>query len=273
MTYFEGKVAIVTGGASGIGRAVGQALAREGAIVVLADVQADLGQETAAGIASDGGKAEAVVLDVTDRDAVRALWVRVREQHGRLDYVFNNAGVNVAGELRDTTLEDWDRLIEVNLKGVVYGTHEAYALMREQGFGHIVNTASLAGLVPPVGEGAYAATKHGAVALSMALRAEARAFGVDVSVVCPGVIETPMVDTGTYLCLDKDDLLRELPIKLYSVDATAEIILNGVRRKRAIIIVTAFARIAWWIYRLAPAASGILARPMLRRIRRIRKAA
>ena len=117
--------------------------------------------------------------------AVQALVDGAFRDLGRVDYLFNNAGVNLCAELRDTTLEDWDLLIDMNLRGVIHGVHAAYPIMREQGFGHIVNIASAAGLIPAAAEGAYAATKHAVVGLSSSLRIEAESFGVKVSVVCP----------------------------------------------------------------------------------------
>jgi len=274
MGQFQDRVAVITGGASGIGRAVGELLAKQGAQVVLADVQQELGEQVAAAIRDAGGRAEMHRLDVTDRDAVSALLHDVRQRLGSLDLVFNNAGINVFGELRDTTMAQWDALIDVNIKGVVYGAHEAYAIMREQGHGHIINTASVAGLVPPPCEGAYGATKHAVVCLSIAMRAEARAFGVNVSAVCPGVIGTPMVDTGTYNNVDKDDLMALAggQSRLYPVDRAARVILKGVRRNRGIITVTAMARIAWWVWRLMPEMLSLLTQPLIRRLRSMRSA-
>lgn len=270
MGHFTDKVAIITGGASGIGQAIGEELGRLGAQVVLVDIQEELGLAVAEGIRQAGGRADMRALDITDRGAVDAFFNGVRDSYGHLDLVFNNAGINVVGELRDISLEQWDRLIDVNLKGVIYGTHTAYEIMREQGHGHIVNTASIAGLVPLPIEGAYGATKHAVVGLSMSLRAEARALGVNVSVVCPGVIGTPMVDTGTYVNFDKDELMANAPT-LYSVDRAARVILRGVRRNRGIITVTAAARILWWVQRFMPGALTMLVQPALKRLRKLRR--
>ena len=271
MGHFQDKSAIITGGASGIGRALGEALASQGAIVVLADVNISGAEAAAASIVDSGGRARAVSLDVTDHAAVAALWAQVRAEHGSLDYVFNNAGINVCGELRDHTIELYDRLIDVNIRGVVHGTHEAYAIMREQGHGHIINVASMAGLSPSPMEGAYCATKHAVVGLTQTLRAEAMAFGVDVSVVCPGVIGTPMIDTGTYLAIDKDALMKLVPGGPYPVERLARDVLKGVARNRAIITVTAFAWWTWLLYRIFPQSSARMGQTILRRIRKLRR--
>jgi NAD(P)-dependent dehydrogenase (short-subunit alcohol dehydrogenase family) len=116
--------------------------------------------------------------------------------YGRLDYMFNNAGIGMGGEVRDMDLEHWRRVLEVNLWGVTCGTSAAYEEMVRQGFGHIVNTASLAGLIPLPMVAAYCATKHAVVGLSASLRAEAAALGIKVSVVCPGFVETGIFRSG-----------------------------------------------------------------------------
>ena len=157
---FRDAVAIVTGGASGIGAAIGRHLAREGARVVLADRQLDLASEIAASIHDAGGKAEAVELDVRDAIAFDAIVALTIERHGRLDYLFNNAGIGVAGEMRDYRLDDWRDVVDVNLMGVVHGVQASYGRMIAQGFGHIVNTASVAGLLPSPFMGSYTTTKH-----------------------------------------------------------------------------------------------------------------
>src|SRR5207248_6593438 len=121
---------------------------------------------------------------------------QTRNRHGRLDLMVNNAGIGIGGETRELLLAHWDRIIDVNLRGVVHGVHAAYPVMIEQGSGHIVNTASLAGLLPSPGATPYAMTKHAVVGLSLSLRGEAAAYGVRVTAVCPGVVETPILDKG-----------------------------------------------------------------------------
>jgi NAD(P)-dependent dehydrogenase (short-subunit alcohol dehydrogenase family) len=248
---FAGKIAIVTGGASGIGRALGNELVRRGARVVLADINGDSAGAAAAAIAPNGA-ASAATVDVTDAAAVERLVSSTVAAHGQLDYLFNNAGIAIMGEARNMTHTDWMQLIDVNLRGVVNGVVAAYPVMIAQGFGHIINTASLAGLVPTPGAAGYATTKHAVVGLSTALRGEAAGFGVKVSVVCPGVIDTP-IKYATRLInpnADRERLLKSVPF--YSVEACARDILRGVARNRPIIVVTGGAMIAWWLYRLAP---------------------
>jgi len=272
--HFEGRVAIVTGAASGIGRALSAALVRRGATVVLADVD-DAGVKTAADALAAGppGRASGVALDVTDRDAVAELVERTARDHGHLDLLCNNAGVGIAGPVEELTPAHWERALDVNLRGVIHGVTAAYPLMVRQGRGHIVNTASLAGLVPSPMLTPYGATKHAVVGLSTSLRMEGAAKGVRVSVVCPGVIDTPLLDKGNPPDLapvtavpDARRLLTALIGRPYPPDALAEDILAGVARNRAFIVTPRHARTAWRAYRLAP---GLLVGLGPRRMERV----
>ncbi len=249
---FAGRFAVVTGAASGIGRAVAGRLAAQGASVVVADVDGARAREAAGELAGAGGSVSAAALDVTDAAAVADLVEKVAAESGRLDYLFNNAGVGLAGEVRDTALADWDRLVDVNLRGVIHGVAAAYPLMVARGSGHIVNTASIAGLVPFPLSVAYAATKHAVVGLSTSLRAEGAPLGVKVSVVCPGFVDTPMKDNNRYVGMDKAAAIERLPFKLHPVEACAAEILAGVARNRGVIVVTPQARLLWRFYRAAP---------------------
>ena len=144
---FQNQIAIVTGGASGIGRALCEELTRRGAVVAVADINYEGAQAVASAIAANGGRATAALLDVTRAENVERLVEDTVRTHGRLDYMFNNAGIGVAGEVRDLSLDHWRKCIDINLWGVIYGTTVAYAAMLRQGSGHIVNTASAAGLI------------------------------------------------------------------------------------------------------------------------------
>jgi NAD(P)-dependent dehydrogenase (short-subunit alcohol dehydrogenase family) len=248
---FRERTAIVTGGASGIGRALGEALLRGGAHVVLADVNAVAVAATAAALAPLGD-VRAAAVDVTDAAAVERLVVDTAAAYGRLDYLFNNAGIAIMGRARLMTLADWNALIDVNLRGVVHGIAAAYPLMIRQGSGHIINTASAAGLAPTPGATGYAMTKHGIVGLSTSLRLEAAPLGVRVSVVCPGLIDTPIKEATRLLGADRQKVLQDIPIKLYPAAACARDILHGVARNRAIIVITRPAKLGWLFYRLAP---------------------
>jgi len=264
----------VTGGASGIGRALAERLAQSGVHVVLADRQAELAAEVAAGIRQRGGSALAAGLDVRDVAAFRALAHETASASGRLDYLFNNAGIIVAGRTEGYEPADWDDVIDVNLRGVANGILAAYPLMIRQGFGHIVNTASMWGLYLFPLQISYTATKHAVVGLSRALRVEARRFGVRVSVLCPGPVQTPILQGGRYgrfkADLDREVMGRALE-QFHPMDPAllAQRVLRAVERFRAIIIEPRSWRLLWYLDRLSPwlseAFCGLLARRLERR--------
>lgn len=247
-----GQVAWITGGASGIGRAVGSALAARGARVWLADRDGDAAERAAAELRGRGLAATATSLDVTDAAAVTRAVDELVAREGRIDLAFNNAGVAVGGEIRDTPLEVWRRVLEVNLMGVIHGVHAVYPHMLRQRGGRIVNTASIAGLIPFPGGAPYAVAKHGVVALSTALRAEAHHFGVRVSVVCPGFIATPIYDSAIYVNVDRAKVIDAIPVTPMPVERCAELIVRGVERDRRIILVGASAWMGWWFWRAFP---------------------
>ncbi len=250
MDFFAQKAVIVTGGASGIGRAVSEHLVRRGACVTLADVDAEQVQATAASIRSAGGHVKPVAVDVTDAEAVKKLVDDTVAEHGKLDYIFNNAGVAIFGEAQSYPLEDWHKIIDTNLYGVVHGVAAAYPVMLKQGSGHIVNTASVAGLIPVTDLIPYVASKYGVVGLSRALRIEGVEHGVRVSVICPGVIDTPMKDSKM-IGIDREKFLEASP-KLLSVEKCARVILEGVERNKETIVVTAGAKFLWRLQRISP---------------------
>jgi NAD(P)-dependent dehydrogenase (short-subunit alcohol dehydrogenase family) len=255
MNGFRDKVAIVTGGASGIGRELCLQLGGHGATVIVADINREGAEEAASSIAgSTAGRARGVFLDVTDAEEVRKRVSETAAEFGRLDYMFNNAGIASGGEMRDMDWDLWSRILDINLMGVIHGARAAYALMVEQGFGHIVNTASGAGLFPIAGSTPYVTTKHGVVGLSRSLRAEGADLGVKVSVVCPAMIETPIFEAAEYPNLDREKFLAGLPRFLMNdVKKAVKVILRGVARNRGIILDSGTCRFLWWTYRYLPA--------------------
>lgn len=267
---FDGKVVILTGGASGIGRAMGTELQRRGAIVTLADVNGPGVEETASHIGATAAR-----VDVRDPAAVQALVDRVADEHGRIDFLFNNAGVVLGGETHAVGADHWRHVIDINLLGVVHGVAAAYPRMVAQGFGHIINTASTAGLAPAVFVPAYTASKHGVVGLSAALRPEAAARGVRVSVLCPGAIDTPILDASTPAELDHGgaalsgrEYMSTMGLKLLSPERFAPRALDAVAKNRAIVVVPGSARALWWLNRTSPWLVDRIGDVMTRRVQR-----
>jgi NAD(P)-dependent dehydrogenase (short-subunit alcohol dehydrogenase family) len=270
---FAEATAIVTGGASGIGRALAEELAKRGSEVILADLQVDLAEKVASEIHASGGKAKAVKIDVTDFLAMERLVQETVERTERLDYIFNNAGIAIGGPVHLYSIEDWNQTIDVNLRGVINGIQAAYRVMIAQGFGHIINTASMAGLLSGPGSVAYTTTKHAVVGLSKSLRAEASQTGVRVSVLCPGVIRTPILEGGKYgkMLIDiPPEQVRQLweKLKPMAPNLFAEKVLKSVAKNRAIIIVPSWWKKYWWINRLSPSLGIFLSQKRFQKVQK-----
>lgn len=258
------KTAFITGGASGIGRALAEELAEQGVEVVLADRQIGLAEEVATAIRRAGGHATAHALDVRDSAQFQRVVDETVARTGRIDYFFNNAGIGVGGDMARYEMRDWNDVIDVNLRGVIHGIQAVYPVMRAQGSGHIVNTASAAGLLPAPNAGSYAASKHAVVGLSKALRIEAKEHGVRVSVLCPGVIRTPILRAGefgrTNLTAEGEQKMMAFWEQLRPMDPRtfARRTLRQVTRNVPIIIVPSWWKLLWLVERMSPRLSSWL---------------
>ncbi len=202
----QGQVALVTGASSGIGEATALALAAEGAKVALAARRVDRLEGLARRIAESGGEALALACDVADAEQVGRTVQAVQEKWGRLDILVNNAGISVLGPILGADTEEWRRVFDINVLGLMYATHAALPLMKEQGGGHVINMSSLLGRIAVAGSGVYAATKWAVGAFSEALRQEAVAYKVRVTIIEPGLTDTEIndhiTDEGTKAMLD-----------------------------------------------------------------------
>lgn len=186
-----GKTAFITGGASGIGLAMAKSFGARGANVMLADIEEGPLREAIALLSKTNTQVDGVLLDVSDRDAMRDAAKKTVERFGKVHIVCNNAGIGAGGPMEEVTPSDWEWSIDVNLKGVVWGIEAFVPLIKEHGEGgHVVNTASMAGIVPIPGFGPYTATKYAVVGMSEDLSMELEPFGIGVSVLCPGFVAT-----------------------------------------------------------------------------------
>jgi NAD(P)-dependent dehydrogenase (short-subunit alcohol dehydrogenase family) len=264
---FKGRIVVVTGAGSGIGRSSARLFARLGAKVHVADLNGESAEAVAGEITASGGKATAHTIDVTDPAAAEALAQAVVDEDRRVDVLHSNAGIGHAANIEQTTVEDWQRVIGVNLLGVAY-VAQAFIprLLAQGGRSSIVNTASMAGLVAAPQMAPYCASKFGVVGLSESLNAELAPHGIHVCAVCPGIIDTPI--TTSAIMRGEPAEKRQQAIAFYrkrgaSPDQVAEAVVDAVRKRKLIQVVPVMHVLpAWLLKRVSPRASQVLARTL-----------
>ncbi len=256
MKEWRNKIVIITGGGSGIGRAFAKGVSSKGANVFIADINIKAANKT---VEDCGENAYAIELDVRDSNAFHQCVDIVLEKFGRIDCFFNNAGIGVSGEVEEIPLKVWNRVIDINIRGIVNGIESVYPIMVKQGYGTIVNTASLAGLCPSPLLTPYSMTKHAIVGLSKSLRIEASAKGVQVNVICPAAIETPLIDADNPTDLppipwkpDVRRFLSKLSGKPYPADKMVEEVFIALKKNVGIIVLPSRAKKIWKLGRLFP---------------------
>jgi NADP-dependent 3-hydroxy acid dehydrogenase YdfG len=193
----EGKVVVITGASSGLGAATARLLSEQGALLALGARRKDRIDALADELSSELGKTIAVQMDVTQRDQVKNLVDTAVREYGRIDVMINNAGLMPQSLLESLKVDDWDRMIDVNIKGVLYGIAAALPYMKEQKAGHIINVSSVAGHKVGPGGAVYSATKHAVRALSEGLRQEVKPYNIRTTVISPGVVATELPDSVT----------------------------------------------------------------------------
>lgn len=258
---FAGQLVLVTGAASGIGRATAFAFAEAGARVVAVDRDAE-GAARTADMARLVGAAEAWAecVDVSDEQAMEKLAVKVAAEYGIVDVLVNNAGIGLSGAFLDTTAEDWKKVLDVNLWGVIHGCRIFGKQMAERGQGgHIVNTASAAAYLPSRTLPAYSTSKAAVLMLSECLRAELASKSIGVSAICPGIVNTNITATSRFAGVDEAEQKRrqERSSRLYGLrnfppEKVADAILRAVVRNEAVVPVTPESKGALWMSRFAP---------------------
>ncbi len=262
---FKGQIAVVTGAGSGIGRSMALLLGKLGAKVHAADLNGASAIDTAGKINDAGGEAVAHTLDVTDAAAVAKLAEEVFTEDGRVDILHNNAGIGHAGPIEETPLEDWQKVLDVNLFGVINGLNAFVPKMIEQGgSAHVVNTASMAGLQASAGMAPYCTSKFGVVGMSIALDAELKSKGIRVTALCPGIINTAIVKESTMrgAIENRHDKLTNFYKKRgASPDVVARDAVTAILRKQVIKPTPSWqVSPGWWLMRISPRAYTGLAR-------------
>jgi NAD(P)-dependent dehydrogenase (short-subunit alcohol dehydrogenase family) len=270
---YRGATALVTGGASGIGAALARGLAARGAFVAIADRQIEAARAMATDLARIGAGASAHELDVRDQVATHALIAELWAARCGIDYVFANAGTGVGGEAVEYSDDDWRYIVDVNLMGVIHVFHAAYPRMTARRSGHLIATASMAGLLPSPMSTVYGATKHGVVGLCRSLRLEAGEYGVRVTALCPGVVRTALlVDAGVYgrvtRKLAPDVQLEEFEkFRPMDPDPFAGTVLARLPANPAIVIAPRWWKLVWWLDRLSPRLGDALTLRIYRHLR------
>src|SRR3954468_8836954 len=262
MSEFTGKVVVVTGAGSGIGRSSALLFGRLGAKVHVTDIDGDAAERTAQEM---GSPAQAHTVDSTDPLALEELAAKVYAEDDAVDVLHNNAGIGHAADIEETTVEDWQRVIGVNLLGVAYGVQAFVPRMLKQGRpAAVMNTASMAGLIAAPTMAPYSASKFGGVGMTEALDAELRPKGIHFSAICPGIIDTNITRTAIMRGQPADQ--RQSAIDFYrkrgaSPDAVAEAVVDAVRKRKLIQTVpTAQVTPLWMLKRVAPRVSQLIAR-------------
>ncbi|MBI1194198.1 MAG: SDR family NAD(P)-dependent oxidoreductase [Bacteroidetes bacterium] len=264
---FRNKVVLLTGAGSGIGRALAAELCAAGARLYASDRDA-AALEQAAATWNGSPSPDLETLDVTDSLALRSWIQRCAQREGRLDYLFNNAGMGMAGEFRHMTAQDWEQVLAVNLSAVVHGCHEAFPIMARHGGGHLVNTASLLGISPSPLASLYSATKHGVIGLSNTLAMEGAALGIRVTAICPGYIDTAIFNNAPKRGTSKQAMLALLPWRLLPADQAARAILKGVAANKRLVVFPDHARLSAWLWKHLPGLYAALNKRLLEQHRR-----
>lgn len=247
------RVIAITGAGSGLGRALALHYARKGWSVAVSDADPSRASAVAAEVTTAGADAIGLACDVTQMSDLNTVVTQTLSRWQRLDIFVNNAGVAIAGATDETSLEDWQWIMEINLMGVVRGCKAALPVMKQQGFGHIVNIASLAGIVNPPAMAAYNMVKAGVISLSETLRAELHGTGLGITLACPSFFTSNLTETARAASDKQMQAMHKLVTRAkFSSDDIAAIIADAVERKQFLVLPQKDARQAYLLKRIAP---------------------
>jgi len=249
---WNGKTVIITGAGTGVGKVMCHELASRGAIVYVTARSMEKSRPVADEITTKGFTAFAEKLEVSDETEFKRVVELVKEKHGKLDVLINNAAIVFVGEFYEMEEAYIRKLVDVNLSSVLIGTMYAYRIMKEQGSGTIVNVSSMAGVLPTAIMVAYSASKHGIIGLSRSLRAEGRAFGVDVKAMVLGFVQSEMLNKAEAPVGDGNVLYETVPIKPMATDKAVKVLINGLRKKKMFVFVPWYAKFYYTLQRFIP---------------------
>ena len=265
LSVYHQKIAVVVGGASGIGRAMCHALAQYGAVVIVADLDVAGAEQVADAIRQTGGQADAHEIDATSAEQAEQMVQTVLLDHERVDYLFNSVGLGIWGDVREVTGQQWHRVMDANFWSIVQPSLAAYRAMAQRRCGHIVNLASLSGLVAVSTTIPYTAAKHATVGFSLALRDEGADLGVKISVACPGPVQSEF-HNRVLLAGEKDES-REIPKGAIDANTAAREILAATASNKRLIIFPSRFRWKWRLASWFPGRWSRLARAAASRMR------
>lgn len=247
------QVIAITGGGSGLGQALARLYAKRGWHIAISDLSAERAAALAAELAQSGTEVLAQVCDIRKAEDLQAFVDAVAARFGRIDIFVNNAGVAGAGSLEQTSFDDWQWMLDINLMGVVRGSKAVVPLLRKQGFGHVVNIASLAGVASAPMMASYNVAKAGVISLSESLRSDLSGTGVGVTVVCPSFFVSDLHSTARTSNADQQRIVAKMVNKAqYTADDIAAIVARAVDAKRFMVLPQKDAKFTWWFKRIAP---------------------
>lgn len=260
MKILQNKWVLITGAASGIGQALALEFSAAGSNIIIADINEEGMKNTNSQIEARGGQSICIRADMSKFEEIQALAARAVKEAGQIDVLVNNAGIGIVSEAQNVTIEEWQKILAINLHGPIFLTHFLLPHMIERRSGHIVNIASMAGLIGIPGFTAYCTTKFGMVGYSEALRVELAGYGIGVTAICPGYVSTPIIHVTPIKGFDQE--LRNIPsLVTITPQKAAKVIVSGVRRNKAKVLpATMLSKLGYPLKKIMPGVVEFLLR-------------